>query len=68
MSAAGDVISLAGCNDLSCPDPNGFPPAPRLEVLTHSWTAVSLTMATLHLQWSAVTGKIIRIHFGIHNI
>ena len=58
-NATDDVISLAGCNDLSCPDPNGFPPASKLEVLTHSWTAISLNMATLHLQWSAAVGKII---------
>ena len=42
---------------MSCPNATGQPVAPKLEVLSNTWTAVSLTMATLHLQWSAVIGN-----------
>ena len=50
---------------MSCPNAIGPQIAPRLEVLTATWTAVSLTMATLQLQWSAAKGIItFCVHFN----
>ena len=49
---------------MSCPN-SGPQGAPRLAVLTPTWTAVSLTMATLQLQWSTSAAKGI-ITFCVH--
>ena len=50
---------------MSCPNATGLQGAPRLKVLTPTWTAVSLTMATLQLQWSTSGPKGI-ITFCVH--